>query len=184
MTLTTAQQRRHAKLLRDRDPSPEAQAQAALIEARAELDDALADRPAEVASDARMVEELPLLGHVTREGGKMIALERPWTDEDVAATEAKGVDVRWEWRRDPMAGLRQGELSRIYIGTREGGPALCWDRDSRAWAVLRSRGDYGKNWACGGHWRADRARYTLTDALAQLDAATSAKITAALRIKQ
>jgi len=44
--LTTSQQRRHAELLRERDQSPDAQAVAAEIEARAELEDAEADRPA------------------------------------------------------------------------------------------------------------------------------------------
>lgn len=156
MTLTTAQMRRHAALLRDRDSSAPAQARAAEIEAEAELEDAEADRPAAVAESARMVEDYPILGHVTREGGKIVSIERPWTPEDVARIEAQGVMIAWQWCHDPMAGLRQGELIRIWIGTREAGPRVQWDRTRRKWYRITSRGNYGKNWACGGNWSSER----------------------------
>lgn len=169
MTLTTAQQRRHAALLRERDDSPEARANADGIEARAELEDAEAGRAAQVAESARMVESYPILGRITREGGKILSIEHPWTQGDVDRVQALGVDMAFEWCHDPMAGLRQGELVRIYIGTRSAGPRAMWHRGDRKWSRLASRGNYGKNWACGGNWSGDRMRYsTLREAAPDL----------------
>ena len=171
MTLNTAQQRKHAALLRARDAGPDAQAVAAEIEAEAELDDAQADRPAQVAESARMVEEYPILGHITREGGKIVEIERPWLDPEIARIKAAGVDMAYQWCHDPMAGVRQGELIRIWIGTRQKGPRLQWDHTRRQWFRLVSRGDYGKNWSHGGHWREETPGYdTLAEAAPDLAA--------------
>jgi len=163
--LNTAQQRKHAELLRTRDDSPAAQAVAAEIAAAAELYDALANRPAVVAESARMVEQYPILGKVTRAGGKIIEIERPWTDADNTRIEAQGVAIAFEWCHDPMAGLRQGELIRIYIGTRDQGPRLQWDHTRRQWFRLVSRGNYGKNWSHGGNWREEKPGF---DTLAEV----------------
>lgn len=154
MTLTTAQQRRHAELLRERDSSPEAVAVAAEIEAEAELDDALQGREVSVADSARMVEEYPILGKISREGGKIVDIEHPWEDAHVARARSVGVDIAWEWCHDPMAGLRQGELIRIFVGTEKTGPLLQWDRHSRRWQELSNQRRWGNNWACGGNWSA------------------------------
>ena len=162
--LTRSQQRRHAVLLRARDQSPVAQAVAAEIEARAELADAEAGRAAVVAESAAMVEDYPILGRITREGGKIIAIERPWTDADIQRVESQGVMISYQWCHDPMSGLRQGELIRIWIGTREAGPRVQWDH-GQGWCRLTSRGNFGKNWSHGGNWRSDGKRYaTLSEA--------------------
>jgi len=171
--LNTAQQRKHAELLRARDQSPEAQAVAAEIEARAELEDTEAERPVAVADNARMVEEYPILGKVTCEGGKLTEVEHPWTDADVKRIEAQGVMIAYQWCHDPMSGLRQGELIRIWIGTREAGPRVQWDHspEIRGWSRLVSRGNYGRNWSHGGNWRSDKTRYTtLSEAAPDLSA--------------
>jgi hypothetical protein len=176
--LTTAQQRRHAEILRGRDPSPEAQAVAAEIEAQAELDDALANRPSVVSPSAQMVEWVPILGHIKREGGRITYIERAWLQADVDRARAQGVDIAWQWCHDPMAGLRQGELIRIWIGTRETGPLLQWDRYSRRWFVLCNQRGYGSNWACGGRWGCDDkdGRRTLAIALMHLPVETAEQI--------
>ena len=73
MTLTTAQQRRHAALLRDRDPSATAQAVANVIDARAELADALDTQPGDnIAPSAHMTEAYPIVGRITSEAGRRI----------------------------------------------------------------------------------------------------------------
>jgi hypothetical protein len=181
MTLTTAQMRKHAQILRGRDASPTAQASADLIEAQAELADAEAGRPAEVAESAAMVEEYPIIGKVTREAGKMTRVEKPWTDEDVALAREVGVDIAWEWTNGPESGLRQGELVYIWIGTDKAGPVLQWDRGSRAWSVIKSRGNYGKNWACGGNWRVTaKGINALAAAIVLLDKPVREQLVAAL----
>jgi len=168
--LTTAQQRKHAELLRSRDQSPTAQAVAAEIEARAELEDAEANRPRLISSNARMVEDYPILGKVTREGGKLVEIEHPWTDADNERIEAQGVMIAYHWCHDPMSGLRQGELVRIWIGTREQGPRVQWDH-GLGWSRLESKGNYGQNWSHGGNWRSDKTRYaTLAEAAPDLAA--------------
>lgn len=172
MNMKSGQMRRHAQILRARDETPMAQAQADLIEARAELADAEAGRDATVAEHARMVEEVPILGHITREGGKIISIERPWTQADIDAMRALGIDIAWQFCHDPAAGLRQGELIHIWIGTRAAGPRVQWDRETRTWVRLVSRGNYGGNWACGGNWGSEPPRYqSLRSAAPDLDAA-------------
>jgi hypothetical protein len=72
-----------------------------------------------------------------------------------------------------MAGLRQGELVRIWIGTREAGPRVQWDHspEIRGWSRLESKGNYGRNWSHGGTWRGDKTRYaTLSEAAPDLAA--------------
>ena len=164
--LNTSQMRKHAQLLRERDKSPAAQARANEIEARAELNDAEAGRPAEVAASSAMVEDYPILGKVAREGGKIMSIQYPWLDADIARIEAAGVMMSFEFCHDPMAGLRQGELGRIWIGTREHGPRVQWDH-GRGWIKLESRGNYGQNWSHGGNWSSkDKERYSSLSACA------------------
>jgi len=68
-----------------------------------------------------------------------------------------------------------GDLIRMWIGTVGGGPTLQYDVDGTdkwdgrtrrdfprgAWAPMYSRGDYGRNCACGGHW-SSHSRYVCT----------------------
>ena len=44
-----------------------------------------------------------------------------------------------------------GELHNLWIGTPETGPMLAYHPDS-GWSPIYSRGNYGKNYACGGNW--------------------------------
>ena len=171
--LNPAQLRRHAELLRARysDPAYDGPAeyiaaglaQADLIEAKAELADAQAGRGPVVAEECRMVEQYPIIGRVTREGGDLIQVEHPWEAEDEERVENKGVMVAYEWCHDPNAGLAQGQLIRIYIGTRDDGPCAMWDRDRREWHRLRSNGNYGNRWAYGGTWSSDKIGHKTLD---------------------
>jgi hypothetical protein len=70
-----------------------------------------------------------------------------------------GVYVSYQRRED-------GSIVRMWLGTQDSGPILQWDADGSdkwdgrehrefedgAWTPLYSRGDYGRNVACGGHW--------------------------------
>lgn len=74
----------------------------------------------------------------------------------------EGVFAAYEWSGNPL----NGNLVRIYIGCAKLGPVLQYDRNgadkwtgrdhtdypSGAWTACYSRGDYGRNYACGGHW--------------------------------
>ena len=73
-----------------------------------------------------------------------------------------GIYIAYEWRDDPV----DGDLVRIYIGTKQAGPILqyvsdghgLWDGHNRrdfeggAWTPLYSHGNYGHNYPCGGTW--------------------------------
>jgi len=168
--LNTAQRRNWAALLRERyTANPDkyraedvaaAIAQADLIEAQADLDDAQAGRKPQIADSCAVVENYPILGRITREGGIRTRIEHPWTDEDAARIESAGVMLCMEMHDDPRAGMGQGRIGRIYVGTRDAGPIASWDCNSRKWHRLRSNGNYGNRWACGGTWsRGDRAEY-------------------------
>jgi len=182
MTLNTAQQRRHAALLRKRDTSATASAVADEIEARAELEDALAGQPAQVADSARMVEDYPILGLISREGGVILSIEHPYCDVDVEWARQHGVDVAFQWCHDAMAGLRQCELIRIWIGTQKSGCRLQWDRHRRRWFEQTNARNFGNNWACGGNWsgRDKVGAETLDEILWQFPEEEAAQIRAAL----
>jgi len=154
--LTAAEKRRHAQLLAARDNSVMAQALAGLLRAEANLEDALAGVEPQTAEHCYIDREYPLLGRCCYDGGRLIETQHPWQGEQVAACKELGLDVAFQWASDPACGLDQQELIRIWIGTRETGPRLQWDRTSGKWLRLVSRGDFGKNWACGGHWREDK----------------------------
>ena len=107
-----------------------------------------------VAESARIVDILPILGRMIREGGNITYIEHPYNSSDVDLARGLGVDVAWEWCRSPMSGIRQGELVRIWIGTRDTGPLLQWDNSPEGgrWRRLTDARGYGGNWACGGRW--------------------------------
>lgn len=153
--LSPAEKRRHAALLASRDATDMAQYQAALLLAEANLEDALEGREPTVAEHAYVDREYPILGKCRYEGGVLVDVEHPWGDSQAAACHAAGIDVAWQWCPDPAVGIEQGELIRIWIGTRDKGPRLQWDHTSGKWLRLVSRGNYGSNWACGGNWRED-----------------------------
>ena len=154
--LNAASKRRHAEILAARDSGAMAKAQVTLLRAEADLEDALAEREPTIADHAYIDRTYPVLGRCRYEGGRLIEIEHPWEDEQVRLAKAAGIDVAWQWCPDPAAGIEQGELIRIWIGTREAGPRLQWDRTSGKWVRLASHGNYNKNWACGGNWREDK----------------------------
>ncbi len=153
------QLRQHAKLLRARyesDPGEDgeaARAQADYMIAEAELAEAEADTPSPVAEEDCTIRDIyPIIGEVIRRGGKIERIERPWEQSHVDALRTMDVDLAWEWCHDPRGGIDQGQLVYIYIGTKSEGPKVMWSRSREEWTSHKSRGNYGKNWACGGNW--------------------------------
>lgn len=151
------QLRQHARLLRARyadehtRDAEAARVQAKMLDAQAELAEAKADIPSPAPEeDCAIVNKYPILGETTRQGGKIIEIERPWSQKHVAVLHDVGLDMAFEWCHDPRAGLGQGRLIRIYIGTKTEGPRVMWA--DGLWHTHKSRGNYGKNWACGGNW--------------------------------
>lgn len=149
--------RQHARLLRaryngqDTRDAEAARSQAALMEAKAELAEAQADivSPAP-EEDCIIRDKYPVIGEIIRRGGKIETIQYPWEQDHVDVLYNMGVDMAFEWCHDPRAGLEQSELIRIYIGTKNDGPRVVW-YDGK-WHTHKSRGNYGKNWACGGNW--------------------------------
>jgi hypothetical protein len=151
------QLRQHARLLRARYNEQDirdaeaARSQAALMEAEAELVETQADiiSPAP-EEDCTIRDKYPILGAIICKGGKIEGIEYPWEQDHVDALYKIGIDMAFEWCHDPRAGLRQGQLIRIYIGTKDIGPRVMWC--DGIWSSHKSYGNYGKNWACGGNW--------------------------------
>jgi hypothetical protein len=151
------QLRQHARLLRaryneqDTRDAEAARSQAALMEAEAELVETQADiiSPAP-EEDCTIRINNPILGEIICKGGKIEGIEYPWEQDHVDALYKIGIDMAFEWCHDPRAGLRQGQLIRIYIGTKDIGPRVMWC--DGIWSSHKSHGNYGKNWACGGNW--------------------------------
>lgn len=148
--------RQHARLLLERyegqctRDADAARAQAEKMLAGVELTEARADAEPTPEEDCTMTQECPILGIITRRGGKITEIQYPWEQEYVDALHRQGVDMAFEWCHDPRAGFRQGQLVRIYIGTKKDGPRVMWSEN--AWYSHKSNGNYGKNWACGGTW--------------------------------
>lgn len=155
MKYTAGQLKQHARLLRGRysgccnEDAAGAMAQAELMEAEAGLMDAKAGKISE-EQDCTREDTYPILGKISRRGGKIIDVEHQWDQVHVDALRQRDIDMAWEWRNDPRAGTDQGELIRIYIGTRTDGPRVIWTNGK--WTSHKSKGNFGKNWACGGNW--------------------------------
>lgn len=154
------QLRQHARLLQERYAGQHARdADAASTQTDLMLADAeLAEAKMDVASpateeDCTIKRHYPILGEVINKGGKIINIQYPWEQSHVDALYNKGIDMAFEWCHDPRAGLRQGRLIRIYIGTKDDGPRVMWH--DGIWTSHKSKGNYGKNWACGGSWSSD-----------------------------
>lgn len=155
--LMAGQLKQHARLLRERynnncgQDAAAALAQAEQMEAQAILLDAQADILS-IEQDCMLEDVYPIIGKVARRGGKIINIEHEWMQTHVDALRKMDIDIAWEWCHDPRAGVKQGSLIRIYIGTRAEGPRVSWERDRCNWQTIKSRGNYGRNWACGGNW--------------------------------
>lgn len=185
MTLTPAQLRRHALILRERAPEyPDPQdrevvlAQAAKLEAEADLADARAGVSTGIADSAEIVREYPIIGRVVTEGGIVKSVEHPYGETEIAALARLGIYIAWEWSYDPASGVDEGRLYRIYVGTVPDGPRLCWDNGG--WRRLRSHGNYGKRYAYGGTWSSERRTYVSLD---EADPELAAQIYSAVRVR-
>jgi hypothetical protein len=154
-SLSAPQLRGHADAMLAWDRSEAAAAMADVLRAEADLADALADAPHSGTGDCTLVRAYPIIGQVSTRGGRRTAIERPWTDAHAAKALAMGLAIEWQWSADAMAGLGDGTLQYIYIGTRERGPVLQWSADG--WRRLVSRGNFGRRWASGGTWSNDAA---------------------------
>ncbi len=77
-----------------------------------------------------------------------------------------GVEIAFERYAE---GENKGKLTRIYIGTKWHGPVLSWTGEG--WCNLYSRGNYGKNFICGGNWSAEHKKRfpTIAEALEHRD---------------
>lgn len=151
------QLRQHARLLRERyldacsRDAEAARMQADMMDAEAELAEARQDIPSPAPEeDCTIIDDYPIIGKVARRGGDIINIEHAWGEAHIAAARALGIDVAFEWCFDPRAGVDQSELIRIYIGTRTEGPRCLWH--DGIWSAHKSKGNFGKNWACGGNW--------------------------------
>lgn len=125
---------------------------AAKLRAQADLDDALTGETTGTAAECHIVQRVPLLGEIRIQGGRRVAVERPYHDEGAA----HGIHVAFEWAADPVAEDRDGTLIRIFIGTEDAGPLAHYEAGSRQWYALTGRGNHGKRYACGGNWSAVR----------------------------
>lgn len=121
---------------------------AAQMCARADLMDALADTDTGIAREYHAEQHLPLLGTIKLRAGRKIYVERPYNQEG----ERHGIYAAFQWRADPRGGERDGLLTYIYIGTATAGPLAMYAADSEQWYALTSRGNFGRNFACGGNW--------------------------------
>lgn len=155
--MSPGQLRQHACLLREKyldscsRDAEVARAHADLMDADAELAEARQDIPSPAPEeDCTIIDDYPIIGEVKRRGGDIIDIERAWSKAHIAALESLDVDIAFEWCFDPRAGIDQGELIRIYIGTRADGPRCLWHHG--VWSAHKSKGNFGKNWACGGNW--------------------------------
>ena len=171
--LSAPQKRKHAELIRKNDPGltpdeqDEARAFADYLDARADLDDAKNGETTGIAESAAYTIDYPILGRVTIEGGDWTEIENPWTEDHDAEAKKRGVMVCFERCRSKH-GDQSGQITRIYIGSKTHGPmaqwdaSRLWDNESHgaAWSAITSKGNFGKNWACGGNW-ADK--YLMTD---------------------
>ncbi len=142
-------------LLREDQETDQALAYADQLTARADLQDALAGipntSPATADDAADEIQNIPLIGKLTLRGGVKHRIEFPWTEAHAALAHSLGIMVSFQWcysLHSPDA----GKCQYIYIGTREAGPLAQWTASSNSWHPLKSKGNYGKNWASGGNW--------------------------------
>jgi len=155
--LTTAQLRAHAALIRKNaenrraDERDQALAFVAEIDAKADLADAKSDNNSGTATSAAYSYEAPIVGTITVEGGEIKSIAHEWSDEHNRAAEAEGLGIAFQWVRS-LHTPEAGKLSMIYVGTLDKGPMAQWSEHSNRWSRIKSKGNYGKNWACGGNW--------------------------------
>lgn len=158
--LTTAERRRWAEDMRaywaDTRYADKAEAHANLMIARADLEDAEIDIVPVTADKAIIEYNLPILGKYTVTGGMDCTYDCCFDTAMADYCESRGIFTGWEWRNDPTAEERTGELIRLYIGTKERGPEAQYNAYDGTWYKLTSRGNFGKKYAFGGNWRSEK----------------------------
>lgn len=123
--------------------------------AQMDYDNAVAgvDAPAPAAETDIIVEQFcPILGRIQYLPGRIISIEHPRTNDDIVRDRERGLDIAIEWSLAPHTARKDIGVVRLYIGMESTGPTATWSRDGK-WHIILSRGNYGKNWACGGNWR-------------------------------
>lgn len=160
--LTTAERRRWAEDMMaywaDTRYADKAEAHANLMIARADLEDAEADRDPVTADKAVMEYNYPILGRYTITGAREITSEYQYNDKIADFCESRGIFTAWEWRSDPAAEEHTGELIRLYIGSRDHGPEAQYNAYDGAWHKLTSKGNFGKKYAHGGNWHSEKCK--------------------------
>lgn len=160
--LTTAERRRWAEDMRQywngTKCEDKANAHAALMIARADLEDAEADCEPTTADKAIMEYDLPIMGKYTVSGKMERTYDFCYNDAVADFCEARGIYTAWEWRTDPAAEEHTGELIRLYIGSKEHGPEAQYNAYNGTWYRLHSKGNFGKRYACGGNWSGEKCK--------------------------
>lgn len=152
--LTTAQMRRYAidqiDNYKDTHQAALAEAYAEQLRAEADLQDSRAGADTGTAPEggADIVVNYPIIGNVRIRGGRRMVVEHAYNGEG----EAHGIHTAWEWIDSPSNDYSAGTLCRMYIGTASAGPLAMYDAGRNQWQALKSRGNYGKRYACGGNW--------------------------------
>lgn len=166
MKLTAAQLRRWAQDQREYyagsswrsslDMQERATVFGALIHARADLMDSKAGVDTGTAAECCIEYTYPLVGLVKVRGGRRIFVECPYNLEG----EEHGIYVSFEWASDPSYEERDGRLVRFFIGTESTGPLAHYeahyDGEQGQWFELSSQRGYGKEYAAGGTWSANK----------------------------
>jgi len=122
--LTTAERRRWATDMRtywaDTRSADKAEAHANLMIAKADLDDAEADRETITADKAIVEYNIPILGRYTVSGAMERTYDCCYDNAMADYCESRGIFTAWEWRNDPTAEEHCGELVRLaYISAAE-----------------------------------------------------------------
>lgn len=148
--------RRFAADLRDYYADSRMQSRAEIfatrMEARADLEDALANTHSGIADCCIVEQNVPLLGTIKINGGKRIDIQYPY----FGIGEKQGIYVNFEWRADPGCEERDGTLVRLYLGHRDTGPQAHYEADTNQWYRLTGRGNHGKRYASGGTWHSEK----------------------------
>ena len=154
--LTTAQHRRWAHDMAlawaGTDLEHKAEAHATRMIAEADLEDCRAGVPPQMADTVSMEYYYPILGRTVIRPDRTRIPEHLYDDALADYCETRGIYTAWEWRTDPAAEERCGELVYLRIGSRARGPEAQYTADTETWYALTGKGDHGKRYAHGGTW--------------------------------
>jgi len=154
----TAKKRKHAALIRitaregKDNELPLVLAYGNRLEAEADLEDALAGVEPEVADHADVEQVVPVLGRMVFAAGKIKSIQQAWLEDEEKEALRRGIMLTWSWHRS-LHSPEMGKCAEFFAGTRDSGPLVHWSASDGYWRRLKSMGNYGKNWACGGNWQ-------------------------------